>query len=290
MKVAFQGERGAFSEAAAYAVLGAKLELIPCHTFSEMFEAVAKKRADCAVSPIENSLVGSIHQNYDLLSTHGFEIVGETYLRIVHNLIAPPKVKLKDIKRVTSHPMALAQCEKFFKRHPGMTPVPAYDTAGSVKQMMTGVERDIAAIAGATAAKEYGGAVLVKGIEDNPLNFTRFLVLARPDRAKGIAGKRSPKTAYKTSLAFPVPGKPGALFGILAAFALRNIDLTKIESRPIEGKPWEYRFYVDVTGHRDDRVMKKALDHLEEMAGSVSIFGSYPASQPQPLPVNRRRL
>ncbi len=269
MKASFQGERGAFSEEAARKILGPSVETLPQRSFEEMFRAVVSGAADCALTPIENTLAGSVIRNYDLLLEHDLTIVGEVVLKVVHNLIAPPGVTLQQIARVYSHPVALAQCERFFASHPQMEVVPAYDTAGAVKMIMAGGKRDEAAVAAAAAAGTYGAQILAAGIESNPQNFTRFFVLARADRAAGFAlsgGER------KTSIVFRIGNTPGALYQALAAFAEEKVDLTKIESRPIEGRPWEYSFYLDFIG---DRTVK-ALGRLETLAESLRVLGSYP--------------
>ncbi|HKP85031.1 MAG TPA: prephenate dehydratase domain-containing protein, partial [Blastocatellia bacterium] len=242
-RVAFQGERGAFSEEAARRLLGSDIEALPNRTFDEMFDAVTNSSADCAIVPIENSLAGSVHKNYDLLVEHDLTIIGETNVRIVHNLIAAAGVALADVRRVYSHPVALAQCVKFLRANPQIEVAPAYDTAGSVKMVIEGGRPDEAAIAGAAAAVVYGAQIIAEGVEDNLENFTRFLLLTRatcPQSIKplGSNGKR------KTSIVFRVANSPGSLFRALAVFALRDIDLTKIESRPIAGRPWEYTFYL----------------------------------------------
>jgi len=274
LTAAFQGERGAFSEDAARQLLGANVSTIPCRSFEEMFDAVTSRSVDCAVVPIENSLAGSVHKNYDLLVSHDLTIIGETNVRIIHHLIAPTGMSQEDVKRVHSHPVALAQCEKFLRANPQIEVVPAYDTAGSVKMVVESGSREDAAIAGATAAQVYGAQIVAESIEDNPQNFTRFLLLAQPDRASEIktvsAGKQR-----KTSIMFRVSNKPGALFRSLAAFALRDIDLNKIESRPIEGRPWEYSFYLDFIGDRSEQHVIRALSNLEELAEKVRVLGSY---------------
>lgn len=275
VRSAFQGERGAFSETAARQLLGARAETVPFRTFEEMFDAVTKGEADCAIAPIENSLAGSVHKNYDLLMEHNLEIVGETSVRIIHNLIAPAGVSLADVKRVYSHPVALAQCERFLRSHPEIEVVSAHDTAGSVRMIVERESRDEAAIAGAEAARVYQARILVEGVEDNAENFTRFLLLTRPETE--IEGEGS-NGARKTSLILRISNRPGALFRALAALALRDIDLTKIESRPIEGRPWEYSFYLDFLGDRKEERIKRALDHLAELAESIRVLGSYPRS------------
>ena len=272
--VAFQGERGAFSEDAARQLLGSSVETIPCRTFEEMFQAVSTGAADAAAAPIENSLAGSVHKNYDLLMEHDLTIIGETNVRIVHHLIAPRGVALTSVRRVHSHPVALAQCEKFLRANRQIEVAPAYDTAGSVKMIVESNSGEDAAIAGATAAAVYGAEIIAERIEDNVQNFTRFLLLARPDRAASIR-TTSNQAQRKTSIVFRVANKPGGLFRSLAAFALRDIDLTKIESRPIEGRPWEYSFYLDLIGDQHDPHVERALANLSELAESVRVLGSY---------------
>ena len=277
LTASFQGERGAFSEDAARKLLG-QVQTVACRTFEEMFDAVSSGAAHCAIVPIENSLAGSVYKNYELLMEHDLTILGEAKVRIVHNLIAPCGVSRGDIKRVYSHPVALAQCERFIRANPQIEVEAAYDTAGSVKMVIENERRDEAAIAGATAAEVYGGRILVEGIEDNPKNFTRFLLLARPGDAAHIT-TLNPEGERKTSIVFRVANKPGALFRALAVFALRDIDLSKLESRPIEGRPWEYSFYLDLTGDQGDPPIARALGHLAEMAESIRILGSYPRSR-----------
>lgn len=277
VRIAYQGARGAFSEDAAHKLLGPNIETVPCKSFEEMFEAVTNATADAAAVPIENSLAGSVHKNYDLLMEHDLTIIGETNLRIVHHLIAQPGVALSDVLRVYSHPVALAQCEKFLRANPQIEVAPAYDTAGSVKMIVDSDSKNEAAIAGATAAAVYGAEIIVESIEDNAKNYTRFLLLTRPERAdsiKTVAGSNE----RKTSIVFRVANQPGALFRSIAVFALRDIDLTKIESRPIEGRPWEYSFYVDLIGDQREPRVERALANLAELAESVRVLGSYPRS------------
>jgi prephenate dehydratase len=275
IKAAFQGERGAFSEEAARRLLGAEVEVVPLRTFEEMFEAVASGTASCALAPIENTLAGAVIPNYDLLLAHDLTIVGEVVLRIVHNLIAPRGVTLDRIKRVYSHPVALAQCERFFAAHPGFEVVAAYDTAGSVKMVVESGRQDEAAIAGRAAAEVYGADILHAGVESNAQNFTRFFLLVRPDRAGDVV-PRAAGGQRKTSIVFRIANRPGALYRSLAVFASEAIDLTKIESRPIEGRPWEYSFYLDFLGDRADPPIQRALAHLAAQAENLRILGSYP--------------
>lgn len=270
---AFQGEPGAFSEAAARRLLGDGVKTLPCPRFDAVFAAVANGQATAAIIPIENTLHGSVHENYDLLLRHKLDILGETHVQIVHNLIAPPGVKMKDIRRVYSHPVALNQCLTFFSDHPELERVPFYDTAGSVKMVMTDRPAGAAAIASATAAATYGAKILKKGIEDDPQNYTRFFLLrlAQPEPADSASA-----TEWKTSLVFSVKNAPGALFRSLSAFALRDLSLTKIESRPLKGRPYEYLFYLDFLGHADDPASRRALDHLAEYADLLRVLGCYP--------------
>jgi prephenate dehydratase len=272
LRVAYQGERGAFSESAARRLLGDEIKGIPCRSFEEMFESVEGGEADCCVAPMENSLAGSIHRNYDLLLQSNLRIAGETNLRIVHNLISPPGVTLDAIRRVYSHPVALAQCTRFLRSHPEMEVLPVHDTAGAVRLVMDRRESDEAGIASVGAAEIYGAQIVVAGIEDNVQNFTRFFLLTRDD---SIATREVPRR-WKTSLVFQVANKPGALYHALGAFAMFGIDLAKIESRPIEGRPWEYAFYLDLVGKRDEPNVVRALGNLTEMAEMVRVLGSYP--------------
>jgi len=273
-RVAFQGERGAFSEDAARQLLGKNVQTVACRTFEEMFAAVSSGAAEAGAAPIENSLAGSVHKNYDLLMEHDLTIIGETNVRIVHHLIAARPVSLSQLKRVHSHPVALAQCERFLRANQQLEVCPAYDTAGSVKMIVDGNTLEDAAIAGATAAEVYGAAIIAESIEDNPQNFTRFLLLCRPDRATSIKTIVT-NDQRKTSIVFRVANKPGGLFRSLAAFALRDIDLAKIESRPIEGRPWEYSFYLDLIGDQNEPHVERALANLSELAESVRVLGSY---------------
>lgn len=272
ISVAYQGERGAFSEAAAMRLLGADIQPMPCASFEDMF-AAANGQADGCIAPIENSLAGSIHRNYDLLLASRLTIAGETNLRIVHNLIAPPDVPLASIRRVYSHPVALAQCTRFLRAHPSIEAVPTHDTAGGVREVMERGRGDEAGIASANAAEIYGGRIVAESVEDHAQNFTRFLLLTRDDRP---IETRETMRRWKTSLVFRVPNKPGALHRALGAFAMFDLDLARIESRPIEGRPWEYAFYVDVIGKSDAPDVMRALDNLGHMAEMLKVLGSYP--------------
>jgi prephenate dehydratase len=266
MKVAFQGEPGAYSEQAVHGYFG-PVETEPCETFDKTFEAVASGRAESALIPIENSLAGSIHQNYDLLLRHNLHIVGEYFLRVRHCLIVAPGVTMADIKKAISHPQALGQCAAYLRER-GIKPETVYDTAGSVKMLKESGARDTAAIASRRAAELYGMEILQDGIEDNPENYTRFLAIQ--------PGAIRPEGESKTSIVFTLKNTPGALFKALSVFALRDIDLTKIESRPLAGKPWEYLFYIDFAGASADDPVRRALEHLGEYALMLRVLGSYP--------------
>jgi len=279
IRVAFQGERGAFSEDAAHRILGHAFEPCPKREFDQMFEAVIRDEADCAIVPMENTLAGSVIKNYDLLVDYDLEVIGEVVLRVAHNLIAPKGTRLAAVRKIYSHPVALAQCEDFLRRLraevPSLEVLPAYDTAGAVKMVVENGRRDEAAIASHIASTTYHAQILAAGIESNPQNFTRFFVMARPDRRKTIPLKHRSKD-LKTSIVFRTTNKPGALFHALEAFAKGKIDLTKIESRPIVGRPWEYSFYLDFLGDRNTPAARRALASLTYVAESLRIFGTYP--------------
>jgi prephenate dehydratase len=288
MKVAIQGELGSFSHAAAEAMLP-RCVVVPCARSAEVFDRVEKGSVAAAVIPIENSLAGTVAEHADLLAARAVFIQAEFRLRIAHNLIAAPGVKFSAVRRAFSHPVALDQCRDFFRRHPKIEPVPFYDTAGSVKHVVEESLPDAAGIASRRAAREYSGKILQAGIEDDKRNFTRFLLLRKSAAANknAVYKKRSgaPETSYqrlippganKTSIAYKLKNQPGALFKSLSVFALRDISLSKIESRPLRGRPWEYIFYVDFL-RGDDESARNALRHLGEVAEFVKVLGIYPA-------------
>jgi prephenate dehydratase len=291
MKVAIQGELGSFSHEAAGRMLP-RCAVVPCARSAEVFDKVEQGTVDGAVIPIENTLAGTVAEHADLLVSRQVFIQAEFLLRIVHNVIALPGVPLRSIRRVLSHPVALDQCRNFFRQNPPIEAVPFYDTAGSVKHVIENRLRDSAGIAGRQAAQEYGGKILKAGIEDEKSNFTRFFLIRKlaPAKAKVHASRRPeagpdraahrrliPQGANKTSIAFKVKNVPGALFKSLSVFALRDISLSKIESRPMRGRPWEYVFYVDFL-RGDDEPARNALRHLGEVADFVKVLGIYRAA------------
>lgn len=266
-RVAFQGELGAYSELAALEYFQYEVTVVPKPSFAAVFESVKAGETEHGVIPIENSLTGSIHDNYDLLLAHDLVITGEIKLRIVHNLLVNPGTKLEDIRRVYSHPQGLSQCKDFLSGLHQADLISVYDTAGAARRVKETGSREEAAVASEQAALDYGLEVLRAGIESNHKNFTRFLVLSRE--------LDDPRDKSKTSVVFATRNIPGALFKSLSVFALRDIDLYKIESRPIPGSPWEYMFYLDFAGDVRDEVIGRALGHLGEIASYLKVLGSY---------------
>ena len=268
--VAFQGEIGAYSEEAAFRFFGCSTQTKPCESLDEVFKVVEQGEVNFGIVPIENSLEGSISRVYDLLLDSSLRVCGEIELRVVHCLIANPGARLDLIKKVYSHPQALGQCQAFL-RHLDCELIPTYDTAGSVKMIKEKGITDGAAIASARAAEIYGMKIITTEIEDNPNNFTRFFILAKQDSP--------PSGNDKTSVVFSVKHKPGALYEFLKELADRNINLTKIESRPTRRKPWEYNFYLDFEGHREDKVSQEVLASLERVSLFAKVLGSYPKAK-----------
>jgi prephenate dehydratase len=271
MKVAIQGELGCFSHEAARKIVP-RATVVPCARSAEVFDRLASGSVRAGIIPIENSLAGSVAEHFDLLLTRDVFIHGELPLRIRHNLIAQPGVKLNQVRRVFSHPIALDQCRNFFRSRPDIQAVPFYDTAGSVRHLVSEGLRDAAAIAPKQAAKQYGGRILLAGIEDDQQNYTRFLLIN--------SSRKVGKGSNKTSIAFALKNVPGVLFKALSVFALRDISLSKIESRPRRGHPWEYIFFVDIL-RGDDEAARNALHHLSEIAEFVKVLGIYPAAKPR---------
>ncbi len=271
-KVAFQGARGAFSEQAARQILsGRVLEFAPRERFFDVFETLAAGDVDYAVLPIENTLHGSVHENYDHLLHFKPSILAEAHVRIVHNLIGRPGTTLEGIRRAISHPVALAQCLEFFRLHPSIRAESHYDTGGSVKTIMDGDDDSLGAVASGVAADYYGAQILQTSIEDDRENYTRFFLLGpQGSTVPAVEGPR------KTTVVFVTKNAPGALFRCMSAFALRDINMTKIESRPLKGRPFEYRFYVDVLASPNEPNCANALRHLEEMTEFLAVLGTYP--------------
>ena len=282
MKIAYQGEPGAFSEAAARRV-DPDAPLMPCRSFDEVFDTVQAGTAGCGVLPIENSTGGSIHRNYDLLLERTLPIVGEVELPVVHHLLALPGATLEGLRRVYSHPQGLAQCERFLRTLTSVEIIATYDTAGSAKMVADAGLKDAGAIASARAGEVFGLVSLAASVQDFDDNITRFIV---------VGGTPLPnRVADKTSIVFTLPNEPGSLFKALSVFALRGISLTKLESRPIQGRPWEYLFYVDLAAARDEVHCTRALAHLGEFAPMLRTLGTYASwkthegMQPDPFEV-----
>lgn len=268
-RVAFQGIQGAYSEQAIRQHFGDSVQVVPCRSFSELFQCIEAQHADHGLLPIENALVGTVPQSYELLMEHDLRVQGEVILHVRHALLAPPGTKLSDLQRVRSHPQALAQCEQFLRRH-NLEAEPWYDTAGSARDLAAAPIPGVGAIASPLAAELYGLEVLEPNIEDAPFNFTRFFILGHDD---------PPRAEHnKTSLVFATRHRPAALYECLGEFAQRGINLTKIESRPRGNRPWEYVFYLDFEGHWRDPECEAALAALLRRASFVKMLGSYPAA------------
>src|SRR5690349_16613941 len=274
MRVAFQGEPGAFSEAAAIQLLGESISTVPRPTFEGMFHAVPAGKADGILAPVENSLAGSVVRVFDLLLESRLAIVAETILPIEMQLIALPGASVDDIRSVASHPMALAQCERFFAAHPKWKRVPAEDTAGSVREVISAGDKSRAAIAGRRAAEHYRAVILAERIQDNVENFTRFVLLV-PEKE---AAPWLTNEARKTSLAIRLAHRPGALLASLEPFAKHGVNLLKIESRPIHGRPWEYQFFIDVEAE-DAANLDHALAEVREATSELRVLGRYVAAR-----------
>lgn len=274
LRVAFQGEPGAFSEAAAVQLLGEEIHTVPRATFEATFRAIAEEAADALLVPVENTLAGSVVRVYDLLLESPLEICGETILPIEHHLMGCSGARFEELRAVASHPMALAQCERFFEANPGLKRVPAEDTAGSVREMMDRGDKSRGAIAGRRAAAHYGAVILRENIEDNAENFTRFVLLLPPDQAQRFRAI----DAKKISLAMRLAHRPGALLASLEPFARHGVNLLKIESRPIHGKPFEYQFYVDVEAG-ELAALESALKEVRSATSQLRVLGRYAAAR-----------
>lgn len=271
--MAFQGEPGAFSEAAAVQLLGEAITTVPRATFDAAFRATGEDAADAVLVPVENTLAGSVVRVYDLLLESKLEIVAETILPIEHHLIGVPGAALRDIRSVASHPMALAQCERLFASHPEWKRVPAEDTAGSVREVLSRGDKSCAAIAGRRAAGHYHAVILAESIQDNTENFTRFVLLVPEEAAAGWLSVE----ARKTSLAMRLAHRPGALLAALEPFARQGVNLLKIESRPIHGRPFEYQFFVDVEAD-DTARLDRALADVRNATSELRVLGRYIAA------------
>lgn len=266
VRVAFQGEIGSYSHEASEAYFGSEIAVKPCRTLQEVFRAVETERVRFGVVAVENSYEGSINETYDLLATTTSKVCGELEVRVRHCLIGKPGTKQGNIATVYSHPQALAQCARYLRVHK-LEGIPTYDTAGSVKLIKTMRSRRVAAIASRRAAELNSMQIISEGIEDSGVNYTRFLVLGK---------KTVPRSGNdKTSIIFGVEHKPGSLYRALRALSSRGINLTKIESRPVKRKPWEYNFYVDFQGHMRDKACSDALNDLRERSTFVKVLGSY---------------
>ena len=277
MKIAIQGELGSNSHMATMAMLGNEipdLSIVSCNVSAEVMARVVAGDVDAAVLPIENSLHGSVAEHYDLLLELDVRIERESLLRIRHNLIAMPGISLAEIRRVISHPVALSQCRRFLAAHPEYEAMPFYDTAGSVKYLMENGLRDVAGIAPPLAAAQYGGAILLESIEDNTQNFTRFHLIRRLEDPLLLPAQG---TENKMSLAFAIDHRPGTLVAALERLARAGVDLTKIESRPVPGSPWEYVFYVDVRFDAQEKA-ETAVAALTEHCRMIKVLGRYRAA------------
>ncbi len=267
-RVAFQGERGSFSETAALGILGEDCQTVPCQTFEDLYKAIDEGKADYILSPLENSLVGSVHRCYDLLLHSNLHIVAEIILPISHFLVGLADANFENLKTVESHPVALAQCERFFVAHPDLKGVAADDTAGSVRRVIESGDHARAAIGGRRTAEIYGGKILREHIEDHAENYTRFVLLS-PKQNESEKGS-------KISLIVRLKHQPGALHNALRPFVRRGIDLLKIESRPIKGSPWQFNFYFDLQAPASESELRGALDEIREQAAEVRYLGRYP--------------
>ncbi len=276
LRVAFQGEPGAYSEQAVRRLLGDDIETVPLPDFASIWEALREGGVDRGLLPVENSLAGTgvLQDNWDVFAQGGFHVVAEAILQVHHCLLAPAGTKLRDIISVRSHPQALQQCRGSLRRYlPNAEPQAWWDTAGAAKDLAARPERGVAAIASRLAGEIYGLDVLREGMEDDPNNYTRFLL------ASCEAQPLPSDVPLKTSLVFALKDAgPGSLFRAMGCFALRDVDLARIESRPIPGTPWRYRFFIDVFGGVNEPKLARALEHLSEMTSELSIIGSYPAS------------
>ena len=271
-KIAIQGERGAFSEIAAKSFFGGKIKVSTSFSFVDVFDKVKNKKVSYGIIPIENSLYGSVIDSLDLLQKNSLYIVGEINLQISHYLLSNKKYKLSQIKKIFSHPQALGQCSIFLDSLPGVKIIPSYDTAGSAKLLENNTEEISAAIASKEASELYGLKIIRSKIQNKKKNYTRFLVISQ----KPFMGKIAKP---KTSISIQLKSIPGALYKALSVFALRDIDLVKIESRPLPDKPFQYLFYIDFSGDLREKKIQLALNHLKEISYKIKLFGTYEAGE-----------
>ena len=276
-KVAFQGETGAYSESAILSYFGSEVEPLPFADFPSVFDALKEGRVDSAVLPLENSLAGTISQNFDLMHSRRTWTAGEIKLRVKHCLLAVPGADISAIKQVYSHPQALAQSSGLFKKYDQMEAMAFLDTAGAARMISEAKDPTKAAIASATAAKHYGLSVVEEGVEDDHTNTTRFAVLEASQPRKLLSRTKR----NKTTLVYTLKNIPGALHKSLSIFAIREIDLLRIESRPVFGSPWQYRFFVDLRGDVADEPIEKAIRHLDEISNEVLVLGSFVEAENQ---------
>jgi prephenate dehydratase len=269
-RIAFQGEPGAFSQIAARKLLGEAVHTVACPTFESLFDSISDARADLILAPLENTLAGPVLRCYDLLYQSSLTMIGEVVLRISHCVIGCPGSSLDGIRRIQSHPVALAQCERFFSSHPAIVKAVAEDTAGSVREVMDRLDLTVAAIASEYAAREYKAQILVSNVEDDPHNFTRFALLQPATDPSEILPE-----ADATTLVLTIANQPGALFHSLEPFARNAVDLMSLVSRPLVGAPWHYRFFLEVAASASDPRMIKALSELEPRTVELRVLGSY---------------
>ncbi len=279
-KVTFQGVAGAYSEEAVRQYFSTEVQSVPCRTLVDIFLGVEGREVEYGMLPVENAVAGSVNQSYELLMEHDLRIYAEVILRVRHMLLATPGTEFSDIKRVRSHPQALAQCQRYLVRH-GLEPELAVDTAESARELATNPEVGVAVIASELAGELCGLEILDRNIEDFPFNYTRFFVLSLEDPPRAQRNK--------TSLVFTTPHRPGALYECLAEFARRRISLTKLESRPRLNRPWQYIFYLDFEGHCQDPECEAAMMGLLRRSSFVKMLGSYPAAT-TPVPKNEVTL
>ena len=270
---AYQGAPGAYSETAAWSVLGTAAPLLPCVTLRDVFDAVASGRAGRAVVPVENTLAGAVPDAVELIVAHDVAVIGETIVQIDHVLAAPPGLHLAEVRRVLSHPVALAQCTRFFHEHPAIAAVPVFDTAGAVPLALAADDNATAAIASRRAAALHGAQILAERFQDHAENWTRFLLVT--PASERVAPRTWP---HKAMIACRLRHEPGSLVRALAPIAARGLDLTRIESRPIHGRPFEYQFFLELQADREGQDLQPAIDELAHQASWLRVLGIFTAA------------